>query len=274
MKLFAEIVFVFVLPAVLVKAQNPIRLNPVIVNETTTPGSCPAAIGMARLETAEAIDQFFIDAPCGGLGWYQIASLDMSDSRQQCPSPWVVTGLPVRTCTSPPGGNNCVMGAIFPAPGNYTRVCGRIFGYSLNTPDAFFHEAETIDSPYLDGVSVTVGSPRSPRQHIWSLGVGHGDEFGVENIRCPCGNTDRVVAPLPPPFVGDNYFCDNLDNMGELWDASGCASDNTCCLFNNPPYFNATLPAPTTDGVEVRMCHDQNSQDETVHIRLLELYVQ
>ncbi len=105
----------------------------------------------------------------------------------------------------------------------------------------------------------------SPRQHIWSLAAGHGGNF-----RCPCDNSDRAQAPLPPSFVGNNYFCDG-DYNGALWDGQGCTTD--CCTFNSPPYFSVALPSSTFDDIEVRICSDQDRGDEAVHIGMLELYV-
>ena len=258
---------VVLLPAVVVLAQDPIRISPVVINETT-PGTCPSGIDTATVNSRVLVEQLFDTAPCGGLGWTQIASIDMADVAQQCPPPFVVTDSPGRSC-QPRDGTNCP-GVTFPGPGApYTRVCGRIYGYGIRTPDAFHAGAPTIDGPYLDGISLTYGSPR---QHIWSFAVGHGDSFGTQNIRCPCGNSDRNVAPLPPSFVGSNYFCDNLNNGGELWDAMGCTND--CCTFNDPPEISVTLAAPTTASVEMRVCHNQAFADETVHFNLVQLYVQ
>ena len=151
--------------------------------------------------------------------------------------------------------------------GTYSNVCGRALGYASGNPDAFADFEGlgngSIDDPYVDGVSVTYGSPR---QHIWTFGAGHGGEF-----RCPCDNTDRAQAPLPPSFVGDNYFCDGEDNVA-LWGAMDCTTD--CCTFNSPPYFTVTLPAPTSDNIEVRICLDQAIIDESVSLAELQLFVQ
>ena len=127
-------------------------------------------------------------------------------------------------------------------------MCGRAVGYGFSSPDAFTRDhvaGDTIDIFYLHGVSVTTDGP--PRQHIWSFAVGH----GADGFRCPCDNTNRIQAPLPPSFVGENYFCDGTYN-GALWDGEDCTT--ACCTFNSPPYFTTTLPAPTSDDIEVRLC--------------------
>ncbi len=227
--------------------------------------SCPSSnlLESARRNLSEVILSTFQNSPCGGIGWTQVANLNMSDPLQQCPSPWTLHTSPARSCSfiSAPG----CQGFTIPVPvGRYTRVCGRATGYTAGTPDEFAdfgRGRNNIETFYLDGVSLTYGSPR---QHIWSFAAGHGVTF-----RCPCDSTDRGFAPLPPSFVGDNYFCDGEYN-GALWDGQDCTSD--CCTFNSPPYFSATLPAPTSDDIEVRMCSDESSGEP--YIALLQLYVQ
>lgn len=206
---------------------------------------------------------------CGNGKWFQVANLSMSDPQQDCPTPWSVVNTPARSCVAP---------AIAPCDSsvfydtsrlNYQRICGRAIGYVFNSPDAFAtSRADDINAAYLDGVSVTHGQPR---QHIWSFAAGHG---AIANgFRCPCDNVDRGQAPLPPSFVGNNYFCDGEYNGAlSLWNGEDCTS--SCCTFNSPPWFNTALPAPTTDDVEVRICHDSGITDERVFLNTLLLYIQ
>ena len=81
-----------------------------------------------------------------------------------------------------------------------------------------------IDFPYLDGVSVTYGSPC---QHIWNLAAGHVN-------RCPCENADRNFAPLPPAFVGDNYLT-TMEHFGMDWTARPSAAPRTLLIISVPP---------------------------------------
>ena len=191
----------------------------------------------------------------------------MGDPSQQCPSPWSEASSPNRSCFAQVR-DNCV-GLRFPVSGGaYSRVCGRAIGYGKDTLDAFYNgfgrNDGSINAAYLDGISVTHGLPR---QHIWSFAS------SIHNSipRCPCDNPDRLYAPLPPAFVGDNYFCDGSNN-GALWDAMDCTSP--CCTFNSPPWFNVTLPTSTTDDIEVRICSDQPLVNEATFLRLVEFYVQ
>ena len=49
----------------------------------------------------------------------------------------------------------------------------------------------------------------------------------------------------------------------------------TCCTgANTPPWFSVDLPDSTSDDIEVRICHDQDTTDEDTPIQLLELHVQ
>ena len=160
-------------------------------------------------------------------------------------------------------------------------MCGRIIGYQLSTPDAFgTGSAQSIDSYYMDGLSVTHGSPR---QHIWSF-VGGIDEVHP-TYACPCvtGSTTRNRIPS---FVGQNYFCEAgitrwdgrvhgtfWPNSDPLWDGQGCGPTSSCCTFNSPPWFNVQLSSPTTDNIEVRICGDQEIGDEDTPVQLIELYV-
>jgi dynein heavy chain len=141
-----------------------------------------------------------------------------------------------------------------------------VIGLGSGSPDGFLNgfgqNPGGIDHAYLDGISMTRGSPR---QHIWSFGNGHGG-----NPRCPCDNTNRNQAPLPPYFVGNDYFCDGGHN-GALWDGAEC--NTPCCTFNSPPWFNVTLPAPTSDTIEVRICADQTFDDEKTQISVMDIYV-
>ena len=96
---------------------------------------------------------------------------------------------------------------------------------------------------------------------------------------CPCnnGNTNN-----PPPFVGNNYYCesgnpnssapDDLLYVNDpLWDGQQCSMEGSCC--STAPWFTVDLTTPTSDNIEVRICSDFNTSEDTP-IQLLELYIQ
>ena len=216
---------------------------------------------------------------CGGsTGWRRIAYLNMSDPSQQCPSVWQEITTPYRVCgttSSGCAGVTCSTGSV-----QYDQVCGRIIGYQFGSPDAFYSSGSSIDTYYVDGVSVTRGSPR---QHIWTFAAGVDEQTRYSGSTCPCV-TGSTNGNRIPSFVGQNYFCEsgltqwNGNNIlfpdgDPLWDGQGCGPTSSCCTFNSPPWFSVTLSAPTTDDIEVRICASEGIGNEDTPVQLIELYV-
>ena len=221
-------------------------------------------------------------------GWVRIANLDMTDPNQNCPAGFRLvnrTEPPLRTC----GRSVCgLVSTTFPTHGiEYSRVCGRVVGYQFGNPDAFEPYVRrlktTINSCYVDGIILTHG--QSPRQHIWTFAVGidEAETRGYFNS-CPCMN---LYTTRLPPFIGQDYFCDSGDTLDDrqpgksvffptnpLWDGQGCGGNDTCCEFNNPPWFCKQLPQPTTDDIELRLCMvTQQNNWEDSPIEIVEIYI-
>ena len=154
---------------------------------------------------------FFNPAPHLPGGWRRIAHLNTSDPQEQCPSSLSLVTSPRRLCRKSTG-ESCDS-TVYPTHGiSYSRVCGRAKAYPYRTPDAFFrHQCPSncsINQPYVDGISITHGSPR---EHIWSYAASA--EFGDSNTRqyCPCAvNSSR----MPPPFVGNDSHCGHSPYLG------------------------------------------------------------
>ena len=210
----------------------------------------------------------------------RVASLDWSNESLPCPD-----GLrerndsDIRTC-----GINSTTGScsslIFKTYSTlYSRICGKINGYQVGTTDAWRGSNITIDSNYVDGVSLTYGS--NPRRHIWTFVAAHDDIYS-ETCQCMRPGDSRIMASSS--FVGMDYFCDTGNRGGDpsglflandpLWDGAGCASTSTCCSFNNPLWFHKQLPSATTDDIEMRVCRDESRRNEDIAISNVEIYVQ
>ena len=226
---------------------------------------------------------------CGDGLWYRVAYLNMNDSSQQCPPNWMEIDTPIRACGRPTSTRaSCPSEYFSTGHGSlqYSKVCGRAIGYQNGSTDSFARISPglgtIIDDPYVDGVSVTHGIPHN---HIWTFSTG-ASEARVANYttNCPCANPAADSIPAPN-FVGDNYFCES-GNPGEglssggiifenvpVWDGEQCESE---CRSNgkSPPWFNVTLPNPTSDDIEVRVCGDEGTSNEDTPIQLLEIYVQ
>ena len=139
--------------------------------------------------------------------------------------------------------------------------------------------SKLMKHPCMDGVVLTHGSPH---KHIWSF-IANYDQIHTDAHGCPCNSAGSRFIGTIPPFIGNDYFCDSgsryittqtLYNADPLWDGEGCRESNTCCEFNNPPWFCKTLPQNTTDDIELRACGDQALSDEDALIETVDIYVQ
>ena len=223
---------------------------------------------------------------CGGItgGWMPVTKTNMTNSSHTCPAGLKLLTTPKRLCAMNIDGGGC-SSATFNLHGiRYTHVCGKIIGYQQKTPDAFWpyynNRSLTIDDQYVDGISLTHG--HNPRKHIWTF-VAANDEVQNGHSVCPCTNIHNQVTIPIPPYVGSDYFCDTgsetaVENKfypdDPLWDGRGCGRLNTCCSFNNPPWFMKELPSSTSDNIEMRLCADEARSNEDVPVEVIELYVQ
>ena len=223
-------------------------------------------------------------------GWTRIAYLDMSDSTEACPTGFkLYQSGGVRACGRQSSSPGC-QSVKFSSYGiSYSQVCGRVVGYQYGSPDAVDPTLGTghnnINSHYVDGISLTHGSPR---HHIWTFMAGLIDSSifldGRFNCLCSQGSTQKNNLQS---FIGNDYFCEsgNQDQNGQfmyyrlytndsLWDGRGCGTlENTCCQAPGLPWFHKALNSNTTDYIEMRVCGDQPTADEDVPVGYYEIYV-
>ena len=271
----------------------PIRIPSVALSKSST---CPLLNTSAHRElVGKTLQSYYSsDGPpcsCGGAGgWTRAVYLNMSDLNQQCPSNWTLITTPIRGCGRRASGIECDSVTYSVHGRSYSSVCGRILAYQRGLAAAFYrainnNNYNTIDTAYLDGVSLTHG-PAETRQHIWSF-VGaryEQDPNYYTSLNCPCTNTNVSWPYQVPLFINNDYFCDT-GNPGPgtsytayytddpLWDGEGCGSTSTCCEFNSPPWFCRSLPQPTSDDLEIRNCYADASSHEDKLITLIDIYV-
>ena len=237
-------------------------------------------------QTIEEIDQNDTTThtvpECGGSGWRRVAFLNMTDPNQQCPNSWREYAQDsIRACGRQESTiASCSSVEYSPDGLEYTHICGRIIGYQFASPDGYSASTRfitltpdnEINEPYVDGVSVTYGSPPA-RHHIWTL-------YGAV-LKYWCCNDD-TGHDLPPNFVEQNYFCDtgnptlrfDYDWAGTFFTASPLWDNPTCCCAPQfGPWFNTTLRAPTTEDIEIRICGDEATSNEDTPLELIEIYV-
>ena len=213
---------------------------------------------------------------CGsGGGWTRLAYLDMSDATQNCPSGlrYYQTGG-VRACGK--SSSDCAS-VQFPSNGiSYSQICGRVTGYQYGHTDGLRTNIN-IDSYYVEGVSITRGSPR---QHVWSLISGINESSSASNA-CPC-NTGSSVSVQS--FIGNNYFCESgspsypsntLYTSDPLWDGQGCGSlESPCCNVPGIPWFHRDYGSnTTTDYIELRVCGDEGTNNDDAPVSYYEIYI-
>ena len=236
--------------------------------------------------SSEKVTRVYCDMErtCGGIGggWMKVINTDVSKISDTCPTGLRTLTSPRRLCTKMTDEKGCSSAKLDVHGVKYSQVCGKIIGYQYESTDAFapYHNnrALTIDDAYVDGISLTHGF--NPRKHIWTFAAAlHEIKSSYPHHLCPCTNIHNHVTIPIPPYVGDDYFCDTASEQhfeykfypdDPLWDGQGCGRLNTCCSFNNPPWFMKQLPASTHDNIEIRLCSDSTSK---IVFETLDLYV-
>ena len=221
--------------------------------------------------------------------WYQIAFLNMSDTTVYCPTNWNTINTPVRACGKRTTTGPTCNSVTFSSDGrSYSQVCGRLIGLQRGSPNAFNNSVTspagtvTIDDAYIDGISITRGSPR---EHVWTFVNAYYETVTnttLSNYLCPC--MDPNWPYQVPSFVGSDYFCATgiRGSLGAneifypndpLWDGAGCGLSSSCCQFNQPPWFCKTLSSVSSQDLQIRICGDQVESNENTYITFMEIYI-
>ena len=226
---------------------------------------------------------------CGtGGGWTRLAYLDMSDSTVNCPTGFrLYQSGGVRACGRlVSSGPSCSSSGKYPSNGiSYSQICGRVVGYQYGSTDASYPDnglyINDINSYYVDGISITHGSPR---QHVWTLMSGLLQSY-YHHANCPC-NTPPGSTEYVQSFIGSNYFCESgnpnsfvsskLYTSDPLWDGQGCgAQEGVCCSAPGLPWFHRDYGNVTmTDYIELRICGRESTSNDDVPVSFYEIYVQ
>ena len=239
--------------------------------------------GYYNITTPQGVERVYCDmntTNCGNItgGWMRAAYIDMTDPENTCPESLTFTvQSSTRMCRSSLTTAGCTS-VTFPTHNlPYTKVCGRVHAYQYATPDGFEnfqYRGQTIEGYYVEGISVTHGSPRN---HIWTFAAGLSKDYNYPTWNCPCASPHP--GPAAPPFVGENFFCESGDTGtwesqwyldDPLWDSQGCASGSTCC-DRGGPWFTTTLLEATSDDIEVRWCSSYDVED--IGVEQLEIYI-
>ena len=216
-------------------------------------------------------------------GWTRVGYFNMAqEGYDSCPSPLVgrkYDDIDHELCQRVSYWSGCDSFYYDNLGIEYQSVCGRVLGYQFGSPDGLGWSWVSIDSSYVDGMSITYDSPR---KHIWTY-VGGYNEGGTGGNSCPC-NHDSYQTP--PSFIQGNYYCesgltDGLDWTSKLysndilWDGEQCnTNEDGCCPAGNKlPWFSRLLDDTTTSKVEFRLCDDESEDNERVPIEVVEVFI-
>lgn len=285
----------------------------------STLGGCIQTYGSSRIKPATSCQQILIAYPTSSSGYYwvinstgvaiqvycrfdrftnftffglnstngfaRVASVNLtSDPSQQCPLSLALTLQSGHRLCEETTGSACDSVTISTLGLRWQSVCGRVAGYEDGVANAFAGTSTSIDSPYVDGVSITYGSPRN---HLWSYGIGAFESNQANGHNCPCSS-----GPAAPAFVGSSWYCESavptqstysgqktiVYAMSDLlWDGQMCNSgEAACCLapYSYQPWFCARLPSSTVTNLEMRLCSSNALTSENVGLEQWEFYVQ
>ena len=252
-----------------------------------------------------SVDQVYCDMEleCGGHkgGWMRIADIDTRKNLlDSCPQGWGSISSPFAACRSESNDSGCSSTSFSVNGVGYRKVCGKARGYQKDTTDAFggprrqrgFFISDyivDIDDAYVDGLSITIGSPR---KHVWTFSSGNNDNNSAfvdvgkatDEHTCPCA---AVPGLLPFSFVRNDYYCESGSNganpVGKvdgiytadaLWDGSGCdGKGDNCCNAVDQPWFFRQFSTTQQSDIEARICADENWANEGVVVDQLQLFV-
>ena len=214
--------------------------------------------------------------------WSRIAYFDTTQG-DSCP-----TGLRTVTntttnqtaCGRTNTSGGCVSVSI-PVQVSYSQVRGIVKGYQDHSPNAFepvYSGHNTIDTFYVDGVSITHGSPR---RHLWTYASGLSELYETDRHRCPCARFNPNDRSHVPSFVGEHFYCESgfpgttFQNRvvweDPLWDGQNCiAPVNYCC--ERYGWFYRDVPS-STDDIELRICANHGISNEDTLINHYEFWV-
>ena len=280
-------IYIFAVIPMVACAQT--KVHPVVI-EGNRAGRCPS---LEQLNThlrllddrVHSALQYFNVEQCGDGVWYRALSVNMSDANSQCPSGWVEERFgDLRTCGRGTQSLDAGCKSVYISSDEreYTKICGRAIGYQFGYTDgfgpSFIDNMNSLDQIYVDGLSITYGSPR---QHVWTYASGLRDGPSTDmyfGSNCPCSS---FPGAQPPPVIGNNWYCESgnpnstntatLYSNDPIWDGEDC--EGTCCSNGkSPPWFSVALPRSTKENIEARICATQHSED--VYINIFEIFIQ
>ena len=230
---------------------------------------------------------------CGGGIWTRIANVNMSIPSNVCPSGLEKVSTPKSCRKNKDSGCSTTLFKTYNL--EYKSVCGKLIGYQINSPDAFYpyhdthntaaivsHQASvTPDDAYADGVLLSFNTPR---EHIWTLTAQPSRHSKNNANGCPCLHDYKRYSGKVPLFIGQDFFCETGNyketieaktyTTNKLWDGTGCGTFPGGCDGSRDPWFQKKFLFTIKSDLEMRVCLNQPRSDEDLLIEQIYLYVQ
>ena len=190
----------------------------------------------------------------------------------------------------PPAGRSRSSAPLLPltSTGSWVHghVCGKIIGYQQKTPDAFHPITIIVVSQLMTDMWMALASHTDATP---------GTISGLLQLLFMKLSPSTLKLSVPAPTSTTHYPSPSHPMWGvttsvilavkvvhkaysypndPLWDGQGCGRLNTCCSFNNLPWFMKELPSPTGDDIEMRLCADESRSNEDIPVEVIELDVQ
>ena len=223
---------------------------------------------------------------CDGKGgWTRVGYLNMSESGATCPTGLIkrqFNNIDHEVCgRTESSGASCASTMFLTLGISYDKVCGQVRGYQYASPDGFeFRSNANINTPYVDGVSITHG--QNPHVHIWTYVSGWRED--AVSYGCPCNSGYPKIKITST--LAEHYYCESGLDPGKsweyvlyandtLWDGKNCDSlESSCCTNPKMPWFYRVFDDTTQDDIELRVCADEVIGNEDTPLDIIELYVQ
>ena len=189
----------------------------------------------------------------------------MTDPTENCPGGLRLYNVDgVRACGRPNSGGGSYSVKYSSHGIKYTQICGRARGHQYTSPDGLSPTFDggasshnDINSFYVDGISLTRGSPR---KHIWTFvaGLKEDNSHNGGAYTCPCQSGSKQSVQN---FIGEDYYCESGDPaiparqfLQKLYTADPlCRDGNDCnglesdCCKSSLPWFSKKLDVATSD---------------------------
>ena len=126
----------------------------------------------------------------------RIANIQNGDS---CPNGWKQILSPAKACRANSDAVGCYSVSFSSNKLSYQHICGKMVGYQKGTTNGYYallyttYPSKAIDGPYVDGVSLTYGTPC---KHLLTYACGFSSDRSITFPNCPVQGILEIILPI------------------------------------------------------------------------------